>query len=1183
MRASFFWILFLSTVIIGVAYADVIEVGPRQETGEPNSLPTKASPTTDVLSKTISSTVSRASESASEAHVTSKEVPTSVQTGNPTTTTATSVPSEFAYLNGTLPRNPNVLPLAPKITPALSVAGVFLILAGGVYTLIGIRNQWVQISLSAAFLSALAVTILIVYLLQPPISNAVQGAFFVASLVSGLIVGSLCLAFQEVTEGLGCILGGFCLSMFILSTKPGGLIVNPGGKAGFIVGLSAASYTTSFSRHTRPYGLIGSSSFSGATAVVLGIDCFSRSGLKEFWLYIWGILDPSVFIFERNANCDPIDLNEDIFPLNTNTYPITRGIRVQLAVIVLIFLMGVISQVKIWKVIKERREKQAAQEEEEQKKRDEIEEQIARSLEEGTNRARIRWEAVYGHERRPPTDSSTMIEQPDMHRSFRDGADHTALVGQDEVYEMEAFREPEGDCADNTRPTTGDSDRPFLSTTEAMPAPSDTAVSSGPLDDALVVTVNATTEDDNRVQEVSELTTLHELPTETETPAPIEIAAHPPQSNPFQGEMDDCSSSVGASVADSEYIAGVRSSIDSGTSTQRTVTAQEAEVERDPPQYDDGLGYREETRSLTSSIAVEPNEEFDYGSETTSREESDTRNTSSSAYSETGGEAASTTLSDHGSVASVKATRHNDGKPGAPTPIVTIEVTVCTPEERSPIERPEESDGQNISLANREPSVQHQSEIAVAGTESELPNVQPTDANGKDDSIREDSDSIHPTSDAVPAPITEVQVSDDQTPKVKNGFRDTLESVSPSVPNSSAKASKRISTLQVRSSLTSESVENIPCHTSKVILSYRTNEWAKHVSDAEPPVSKEDDVPMEQELEEPVAPVLVDELQKTAVSNLNPQKAETVNYIDPKPHNGESLRPTSSSSRVSYTGTHQLNNARGSTSSVKLYNYSDQPQTSLTVLSNRPASASSPNLPGQLDINKSRPNSSLVAAYRSSTCIPEVDETDESHHREIRMSSAPLIAQRELAIQNRSSLLHLTNHSTPSFDRTKSQLSLAPTTISIPQYQNTVEADDLPLSMRRELLHQDMYPRPQSSIRSMTSLDNISLSTLRQPTPSRNGASVALTEQSREAKLARWRESLKEEIAMEHLPGMAVDMRRADLIKEKQWSHQGKQQQAIAASYRQSMIDRKMREGNLQDLHTEAMRRMQAAANRHVR
>jgi hypothetical protein len=34
--------------------------------------------------------------------------------------------------------------------------------------------------------------------------------------------------------------------------------------------------------------LIVCTSISGATALVLGIDCYSRAGLKEFWLYIWG-------------------------------------------------------------------------------------------------------------------------------------------------------------------------------------------------------------------------------------------------------------------------------------------------------------------------------------------------------------------------------------------------------------------------------------------------------------------------------------------------------------------------------------------------------------------------------------------------------------------------------------------------------------------------------------------------------------------------------------------------------------------------------------------------------------------------------------------------------------------------------------------------------------------------------
>lgn len=43
-----------------------------------------------------------------------------------------------------------------------------------------------------------------------------------------------------------------------------------------------------FHHVTRPYALIFSLSFSGATAIVLGIDCFSRAGLKEFWVYIWG-------------------------------------------------------------------------------------------------------------------------------------------------------------------------------------------------------------------------------------------------------------------------------------------------------------------------------------------------------------------------------------------------------------------------------------------------------------------------------------------------------------------------------------------------------------------------------------------------------------------------------------------------------------------------------------------------------------------------------------------------------------------------------------------------------------------------------------------------------------------------------------------------------------------------------
>ncbi len=43
---------------------------------------------------------------------------------------------------GNINTDPTALPLQPKITPALSVAGVLMMVLGTVYTLIGIKNKW---------------------------------------------------------------------------------------------------------------------------------------------------------------------------------------------------------------------------------------------------------------------------------------------------------------------------------------------------------------------------------------------------------------------------------------------------------------------------------------------------------------------------------------------------------------------------------------------------------------------------------------------------------------------------------------------------------------------------------------------------------------------------------------------------------------------------------------------------------------------------------------------------------------------------------------------------------------------------------------------------------------------------------------------------------------------------------
>ena len=183
---------------------------------------------------------------------------------------------------------PGQLPLQPTITPGLGVAGGVLIIAGAALAIIGVKKRWLHIFLGSALLAALGVTVLVLYVMNPPVNDAVQGAYFVAACVSGLVFGAICLMFKEITEGLVCLLGGFCLSMWFLVLKPGGLITGRGGVIIFIVVFSAAGWVASFTHFTATYALMFCTAFAGATAVVLGIDCFSKAGLKEFWLYVWG-------------------------------------------------------------------------------------------------------------------------------------------------------------------------------------------------------------------------------------------------------------------------------------------------------------------------------------------------------------------------------------------------------------------------------------------------------------------------------------------------------------------------------------------------------------------------------------------------------------------------------------------------------------------------------------------------------------------------------------------------------------------------------------------------------------------------------------------------------------------------------------------------------------------------------
>lgn len=176
-----------------------------------------------------------------------------------------------------------------------------------------------------------------------------------------------------------------------MTLKSGGVAESTGARAGVICGLAGAGFSLAFSHHTREPGLIACLSFAGATVIILGVDMFSRAGLKEFWFYIW-------------------NLNPNLFPLGTKTYPMTRGIKVEIAAIVIIAVCGVMSQMRLWRIVKEKRAKRAEQRKRDEEARAMVDEERNREFMEQNQRDHKEWEREFGNK---GMDSASAFSHPD--------------------------------------------------------------------------------------------------------------------------------------------------------------------------------------------------------------------------------------------------------------------------------------------------------------------------------------------------------------------------------------------------------------------------------------------------------------------------------------------------------------------------------------------------------------------------------------------------------------------------------------------------------------------------------------------------------------------------------------------------------------------------------------------------
>ncbi|KAL4900179.1 hypothetical protein BDW74DRAFT_188602 [Aspergillus multicolor] len=1050
----------------------------------------------------------------------------------PVATVNISEPVEDDGANSTS-RAPGELPIQPSVTPALGVGGFILLVTGGVLALIGVRNLWIQVFLSSAFLTSLGVTVLIVYVMSPPVPVAIQGAYLVAIFFTGVTFGALAIVFKELAEGLGCLLGGFCTGMWLLSTRSGGLIKSTDAKTGFIGAITVGFYAVSFSHYTRPYGLIVSTSIAGGTVVSLGIDCYSKAGLKEFWLYLWA-------------------LNDDIFPLGTDTYPVTRYIKVELAATVIVAIMGVISQLRLWKVVRERRAREDEKRQEEQRQKDEAEAEVGKRLEEDNLKERMEWEAKYGNHKPGASESSASIpdlatchaDEADAKDKEKDDAEKKSIADSEVSYRCSDCRARGDDDASDTDITGSKTQRQDTDSADKETCvPSEDVEGDGDYPKALRGAISDDKSSDmtaivgsesasiysKRLSMLSHKASVKSAARSVKAAKPVSesqealVARHDDDDVVSTvGVVDDADTDCHTVAANSQYQAmldeelpttaqyldataasSVKGEVGTQVHTQSTPSAEkEVSQPTEIPTGDKSLEndqIQKPTMNEVSSDAPKPDSAPDSGVDSVeARRQQDKIEKKST-------EIQAEEPKDSAELQSSGEQLQADHQPGVAT-------SVAQPQDERTIGQHDEN-----HRPEEKPSEARVESETQGGTVDAYPNKPTEDQAGQADikgEPREDS------------------ATHEQPAKGDDKPTELLIKEGPSKEKAPKKEEPK--------RLDAETVEQIPKHTSRVVQAYRMNEWAKHLANADIP-EPEPIQPLEDRqpdpAEEEAAPVNVTELLQTP---LNAQPPPAV----------ESRKDTNE------VHVHHKHDSRTGSQKNKRRSKSPRRLSGHSVGSAHVSQNLAPAV---------QPQIGNIATPSSITLSPGERSRDDSEKAKPRWKGpAPLIAVREDMMRSRLSSLSLptdpyTRHNTGQSPTDFPSRYPSGSTFAIPEEDD----DDIPLSQRRTMLHQQVSPVSPTNA-----------------APSRwNNAGVP-SRANFPAVLAAWRESVRD------------DLGRRDPLKLAQstapvpgdhnaspYSQLGQRNSSASIGDR---IAEGMQKGDMSDLHREALRRMQAKANQSV-
>ncbi|QRV90711.1 hypothetical protein RhiJN_18729 [Ceratobasidium sp. AG-Ba] len=242
------------------------------------------------------------------------------------TPSATSVPS---------------IHLDTHVDPTFGVLGCLLILTGIPTAFWGHKNRWSSFFLIGFYTLALTTIVLILKFgvldaINPP-SKVVRGMFLLASAVAGVVGGGLSIFFWKHTKYFIGAWGGFALALWVQCFREGGLIRPVGFRWIFYVGCAVVGFVLCTIPKLHYNILLISTAIVGASATILGVDCFTTAGLKEFYLWNLGFMR--------------------MFPVFYNIgmpYPLYQTEQIELGLIAAIALMGGAVQFRMLGVLKKR-------------------------------------------------------------------------------------------------------------------------------------------------------------------------------------------------------------------------------------------------------------------------------------------------------------------------------------------------------------------------------------------------------------------------------------------------------------------------------------------------------------------------------------------------------------------------------------------------------------------------------------------------------------------------------------------------------------------------------------------------------------------------------------------------------------------------------------------------------------